>query len=151
MSMIYDNWERLVAAVLDREHLRQLSRDDSSVYSIGTSSDSRFSSPLNDVVSLDIPVPGPGPHDARSSSLSAQSASGNTTLLKKVVFKVDVKDDRDKKKVMKAVSSFSGVDSVSMDMMLRKLTIVGDIDPVRVTQKLRKSHHTEILSVGPAK
>lgn len=31
------------------------------------------------------------------------------------------------------------------------MTVVGDIDPVQVVSKLRKSWHTEILSVGPAK
>ncbi|XP_061344056.1 heavy metal-associated isoprenylated plant protein 39-like [Gastrolobium bilobum] len=38
-----------------------------------------------------------------------------------------------------------------MDMKEKKLTVVGDIDPVDVVSKLRKGWHTEILSVGPAK
>lgn len=32
-----------------------------------------------------------------------------------------------------------------------KLTITGAVDPVRAVAKLRKSLHTELLSVGPAK
>ncbi|KAH8513371.1 hypothetical protein H0E87_006593 [Populus deltoides] len=52
---------------------------------------------------------------------------------------------------MKAVSRLSGIDSISMDMKERKLTVVGDIDPVDVVSKLRKNWHTEILTVGPAK
>nr|POE99177.1 heavy metal-associated isoprenylated plant protein 39 [Quercus suber] len=52
---------------------------------------------------------------------------------------------------MKAVSSLAGVDSISMDMKDKKLTVTGDIDPVDVVNKLRKLCFTEIVSVGPAK
>ena len=38
-----------------------------------------------------------------------------------------------------------------MDMKDQKLTVIGDIDPVDVVNKLRKLCSTEILSVGPAK
>lgn len=44
-----------------------------------------------------------------------------------------------------------GVDSISMDMKDKKLTVIGDIDPVCIVSKLRKHYPTEILSVGPAK
>ena len=33
----------------------------------------------------------------------------------------------------------------------KKLTVVGDVDPVDIVGKLRKGWHTEILTVGPAK
>lgn len=46
---------------------------------------------------------------------------------------------------------FAGVDSISMDMKDKKLTVTGDIDPVTVVAKLRKICHTEIVTVGPAK
>lgn len=46
---------------------------------------------------------------------------------------------------------FSGVESVSVDMKDLKMTLIGDIDPVRVVGKLRKLCHAEIVSVGPAK
>ncbi|KAG2410818.1 Heavy metal-associated isoprenylated plant protein [Vigna angularis] len=36
-------------------------------------------------------------------------------------------------------------------MKEKKLTVVGDVDPVSVVSKLRKSWHTEIVTVGPAK
>ncbi|CAA2992404.1 heavy metal transport detoxification superfamily [Olea europaea subsp. europaea] len=52
---------------------------------------------------------------------------------------------------MKAVSSLSGIESLAIDKKERKLTVVGDVDPVEVVGKLRKSWHTEILTVGPAK
>lgn len=44
-----------------------------------------------------------------------------------------------------------GLESLSMDMKEKKLTVVGDVDPVQVVSKLRKSWNTQILTVGPAK
>lgn len=39
-----------------------------------------------------------------------------------------------------------------MDMKEKKLTVIGDVDPVDVVNKLRKKQwYTEILTVGPAK
>ena len=38
-----------------------------------------------------------------------------------------------------------------MDMKDKKLTLIGDVDPVQVVAKLRKFCRAEIVSVGPAK
>ncbi|KAK2653987.1 hypothetical protein Ddye_013843 [Dipteronia dyeriana] len=71
--------------------------------------------------------------------------------MKKAVMKLELHDERAKKKAMRTVSGMTGVDSIQMDMKDRKLTVVGDIDPVDIVSKLRKLCHTEIVSVGPSK
>ncbi|KAK2986470.1 hypothetical protein RJ640_000224 [Escallonia rubra] len=47
--------------------------------------------------------------------------------------------------------SLLGVVSVSIEMKEKKLTVIGDVDPIALVRKLRKYKRTEILSVGPAK
>ncbi|KAI3948214.1 hypothetical protein MKX01_014813 [Papaver californicum] len=73
-------------------------------------------------------------------------------MKKMMVVKLDISDEKDKLKAMKSVSGFAGIDSISWDMKeaQKKLTIIGDIDPVDIVIKLRKYSHTELLLVGPA-
>lgn len=40
---------------------------------------------------------------------------------------------------------------MSMDTKDKKLTVVGNVDPVVIVSKLKKLCHTEIVLVGPAK
>ncbi|KAJ8500610.1 hypothetical protein OPV22_011162 [Ensete ventricosum] len=68
--------------------------------------------------------------------------------MKKIVVKVNILDEEDKSKVIRATSNLIGIDTISVDLTDKKLTVIGRIDPVRLTRKLRKHYHAEILSIG---
>ncbi|KAK4279314.1 hypothetical protein QN277_011112 [Acacia crassicarpa] len=71
-------------------------------------------------------------------------------MTKKLVLKMELHSERTKQKVMKTASGISGVASVNMDTKDKKLTVTGNIDPVKIVGKLRKLCHTEIVSVEAA-
>nr|ABK22901.1 unknown [Picea sitchensis] len=71
--------------------------------------------------------------------------------MKKIVLKSTMEDERSKRRAMKAVAGI-GVDSIAVDIKEEKITVVGEVDPVWLTTKLRKmGFRAELLSVGPAK
>ncbi|XP_042388922.1 heavy metal-associated isoprenylated plant protein 39-like [Zingiber officinale] len=69
--------------------------------------------------------------------------------MKKIVVRVDVPDDKEKAKAMQKVSTLQGIESISVDMKDRKMTVIGDVDAIDVVGKLRKGWPTEIVTVGP--
>ncbi|KMZ68186.1 hypothetical protein ZOSMA_248G00250 [Zostera marina] len=72
--------------------------------------------------------------------------------MKKIVIKLDIQDCKAKQKALKTACTVSGIDSISVDMDEKKITIIGDVDPIKLASKLRKNwDSTEIFSVEPAK
>lgn len=57
-------------------------------------------------------------------------------------------DEKIKSKAMKRVSSLAGVESISIGKD-KKMTVIGDIDPVSAVAKLKKLCNPRIVSVGP--
>ncbi|XP_059439423.1 heavy metal-associated isoprenylated plant protein 39-like [Corylus avellana] len=72
-------------------------------------------------------------------------------MSKKLIVKVFLHDERTARKAIKSISRLKGVESTSMNMKDKKLTLIGDMDPIEVVKNLKKVCSAEILSVGPAK
>lgn len=45
----------------------------------------------------------------------------------------------------------TGIETISIEMKDKKLTVISDVDPIALVNKLKKLCHTELLTVGPAK
>ncbi|CAA0838787.1 Copper transport protein family [Striga hermonthica] len=71
-------------------------------------------------------------------------------MANKVELKVLIRDEKEKQKAMKTVSSFYGIEFLAIDMKEKRLTVKGDVDPVLIVAKLRKYFHTELLTMSPA-
>ncbi|KAJ4803457.1 Heavy metal transport/detoxification superfamily protein [Rhynchospora pubera] len=60
-------------------------------------------------------------------------------------------DEKAKQKAMEAVAEIYGVDSIAADLKEHKMTIIGEMDTVKIAKKLKKIGKVDIVSVGPAK
>lgn len=98
--------------------------------------------------------------------------------VQKVVVKLNILDEKEQRNAMRAVSDLkgksllcslhrylrlnllrvgmksivlrTGIHTISADLKDKKLTVIGNIDPVSVVIKLRKHYLTEIVTVDPA-
>ncbi|GAB2273846.1 hypothetical protein Dimus_008618 [Dionaea muscipula] len=86
-----------------------------------------------------------------NSHINFQDPLPHQTIMRRVVLNLNIHDDKEKQKAMKAASSLPGINSISMNMRQGQLTVIGDLDPVKVAGKLRKQWQADIVSVGPAK
>ncbi|CAI9101410.1 OLC1v1038725C1 [Oldenlandia corymbosa var. corymbosa] len=72
--------------------------------------------------------------------------------MKKIELKVSFNCSKCKTIVLKAVAKLEGVNEITIDAEKGMLTVVGEVDPVTVTRKVRKTgKHVEMISVGPPK
>ncbi|GLJ20132.1 hypothetical protein SUGI_0365480 [Cryptomeria japonica] len=73
-------------------------------------------------------------------------------MKKSTVINVDICCCKCKQKVMMTAAKFQGVDSIEADGSKNTLTVVGEVDPVKIINKMRKCKNieAEIISVGPA-
>ncbi|KAL3515828.1 hypothetical protein ACH5RR_022730 [Cinchona calisaya] len=72
--------------------------------------------------------------------------------MKKTELKVSISCQKCKTELIKAVSKLEGIDEITVNAEKGILTVVGEVDPVHLTNKVRKTgKQAEIISVGPPK
>ncbi|KAJ9540747.1 hypothetical protein OSB04_027253 [Centaurea solstitialis] len=70
-------------------------------------------------------------------------------MVLKTVMKVQV-CDKNKKKILKSISSLEGVNKIEIDVAKGTLTVIGDADPCKIISKARKVVKcAEVVTIGP--
>ncbi|XP_058084017.1 heavy metal-associated isoprenylated plant protein 43-like [Magnolia sinica] len=72
--------------------------------------------------------------------------------LQKTVLKVCINCLKCKTNILKAIAKLSGINELAVDDEKGTLTVIGDVDPMCVANRLKKMGKLiEIISIGPAK
>jgi len=72
-------------------------------------------------------------------------------MSKKIVVRVDINCEKCKRRAMETIAGVEGVDSIAVDVNKSEITVIGDADPVNLTESLRAFGLAQLVSVGPAK
>ncbi|KAM0031449.1 putative heavy metal-associated domain, HMA, heavy metal-associated domain superfamily [Helianthus debilis subsp. tardiflorus] len=68
----------------------------------------------------------------------------------KMEVKVNMHCVRCRTEVLKSVTKLLGIEEVSVDLEKQMLVVVGDVDPVKVVKRIKKTgKRAEIITVGP--
>ncbi|KMZ75827.1 hypothetical protein ZOSMA_10G00950 [Zostera marina] len=78
-------------------------------------------------------------------------------MVKEVIVKANIYDEKMKQKAMKVVSELDGIQFISVDKETGKITLIGEMDPIDVVNKLNSYNkwpcrnwlHASLESVGP--
>ncbi|KAI3679522.1 hypothetical protein L2E82_51264 [Cichorium intybus] len=73
------------------------------------------------------------------------------TTIKEIVLGVNLSSQTQKEEVIEALSDLQGIQSIHVDTEGGRLTVIGDLDPVNVVNRVSKIETAHIISVGPAK
>lgn len=85
-------------------------------------------------------------------ALSTEILRNLTLLLQKTVVSVELLCSKCRQKVMKLIAMIEGITSIVLDPSKNTVTVVGEADPVKIINKVRKFRKSAtILSVGPPK
>ncbi|XP_030533039.1 heavy metal-associated isoprenylated plant protein 39-like [Rhodamnia argentea] len=69
--------------------------------------------------------------------------------MQKAVLRVGWGNEKERKRAVKMISGYEGIQSVAVDLDNKKVTVIGDVDPVQLVENLRKRFDVDIDSLGP--
>ncbi|KAJ9186548.1 hypothetical protein P3X46_002107 [Hevea brasiliensis] len=73
-------------------------------------------------------------------------------MSKKTVVSVELLCSKCRQKVMKLIATIEGITSIVLDPSKNTVTVIGEADPVKIINKVRKFRRSAtIVSIGPAK
>ncbi|GLJ38975.1 hypothetical protein SUGI_0794480 [Cryptomeria japonica] len=68
--------------------------------------------------------------------------------MKKIVLKAEINCEKCRREAFEAIANVEGVESVTVDVEEKKVTVIGDVDPACLTMELRRLGWADLVSVG---